>query len=236
MDSLLSIKNLTKNYNSKEVLKGIDIELPTGNIVGLLGPNGSGKTTLLRIIAGLEKRYNGDIQINSNNIGVQSKAIVSYMPDQSFIYKFMRVKDAIKWFSDYFPDFDLQKAEELRQFFDLNPKDKVKNLSKGNIEKCMLLLTLSRRAKLYLLDEPLGGIDPLAKVKIINSIIDNFSVEDSSIIISTHLLKDTEKLFDYAMFLKDGKIIKHGNADDIRQESNKTLEEVYVSIYDNGGM
>ena len=232
MKELLKIDGLKKDYGAKEVLKGTTLSIPTGRLVGLLGPNGSGKTTLLRIIAGLEKRYTGTVTVDGNDIGAQTKAIVSYMPDANFIPSFMSVNDTIKWSIDYHPDFDPNKAEELRQFFDLPLHTKVKKLSKGNIEKCMLMLTLSRKAKLYLLDEPLGGIDPLSKVKIIDTILESFADEDRTMIISTHLLRDTEKLFDYALFLKDGVIALEGDTDDIREEKGKTLEEVYVEVYD----
>ena len=231
MDNILSVTELTKSYGRKKVLRKTTFTLPAGRLVGLMGPNASGKTTMFNIISGLTKFREGSVAIDGVPVGVASRSLVSYMPDKNFLYSYMKVKDALGFYKDFFPDFDEKRAEELCNSLGLEKDEKVNKMSKGTIEKFLLLLTLSRKTKLYLLDEPLGGVDPLAKTKIIDTILSQFAGKDSTIILSTHLLKDIEKLFDYALFLKDGEIVKSGEADALRQEYNKTLEEIYVEVY-----
>ena len=231
MHNILEMVDVQKNYGRKKVLTGTTFSLPKGKFVGLLGPNGSGKTTMFNIISGLTKFRHGTITIDNTPLGVASRSLVSYMPDKNFLYDYMNTTDAIRFYKDFFPDFDEKKALELCDFLEIQKEQKVKKMSKGAIEKLLLLLTLSRKTKLYLLDEPLGGVDPLGKTKILDTILKSFAADESTMVISTHLLKDTEKLFDHALFLKDGQITKSGDADVLRQEHNKTLEEIYVEVY-----
>lgn len=189
MGLILKTANLTKNYYSKKALKGINIELEEGKILGLLGPNGSGKTTFIKIAAGILRPTSGEILIDGQEPGIYTKSIISYLPDINYLYKWMKIRDAINFFKDFYADFDIEKSKRLLDFMMLDENDKVTSLSKGMLEKLNLTLVLSRNAKLYIFDEPLGGIDPNTREKIIDAIIDNIR-EDSSMIISTHLVRE----------------------------------------------
>lgn len=230
MDLILKATNLTKNYHSKKALKGINLELEKGKILGLLGPNGSGKTTFMKIAAGILRPTSGEILIDGQKPGIYTKSIVSYLPDVNYLYKWMRIRDAINFFKDFYVDFDLEKSKRLLDFMKLDENDKVTSLSKGMKEKLHLALVLSRNAKLYVFDEPLGGIDPNAREKIIDAIIDNIR-EDCSMIISTHLVRDIERLFDDVAFISDGEIILNGNAEELRTERNKSIDEIFREVY-----
>ncbi|SHE50022.1 ABC-2 type transport system ATP-binding protein [Caldanaerobius fijiensis DSM 17918] len=230
MDLILKATNLTKNYYSKKALKGINLEVEKGKILGLLGPNGSGKTTFMKIAAGILRPTSGQILIDGQKPGIYTKSIVSYLPDVNYLYKWMRIRDAINFFKDFYVDFDLEKSKRLLDFMKLDENDKVTSLSKGMLEKLHLTLVLSRNAKLYIFDEPLGGIDPNAREKIIDAIIDNIR-EDSSMIISTHLVRDIERLFDDVAFISDGEIILNGNAEELRTERNKSIDEIFREVY-----
>ncbi|MDI3309980.1 MAG: ABC transporter ATP-binding protein [Thermoanaerobacterium sp.] len=230
MGLILKATNLIKNYYSKKALKGINIELEEGKILGLLGPNGSGKTTFMKIAAGILRPTSGEILIDGQKPGIYTKSIVSYLPDINYLYKWMRVRDAINFFKDFYVDFDLEKSKRLLDFMKLDENDKVTSLSKGMLEKLHLTLVLSRNAKLYIFDEPLGGIDPNTREKIIDAIIDNIR-EDSSMIISTHLVRDIERLFDDVAFISDGNIILKGNAEELRTEKGKSIDEILREVY-----
>ncbi|SNX53967.1 ABC transporter ATP-binding protein [Thermoanaerobacterium sp. RBIITD] len=230
MELILKTTNLTKNYYSKKALKGINLELEKGKILGLLGPNGSSKTTFMKIAAGILRPTSGEILIDGQKPGIYTKSIVSYLPDVNYLYKWMRVRDAINFFKDFYVDFDLEKSKRLLDFMKLDENDKVTSLSKGMKEKLHLALVLSRNAKLYVFDEPLGGIDPNAREKIIDAIIDNIR-EDCSMIISTHLVRDIERLFDDVAFISDGEIILNGNAEELRTERNKSIDEIFREVY-----
>ncbi|WP_434564907.1 ABC transporter ATP-binding protein [Thermoanaerobacterium thermosaccharolyticum] len=230
MGLILKTVNLTKNYYSKKALKGINIELEEGKILGLLGPNGSGKTTFIKIAAGILRPTSGEILIDGQEPGIYTKSIVSYLPDINYLYKWMRIRDAINFFKDFYADFDLEKSKRLLDFMTLDENDKVTSLSKGMLEKLHLALVLSRNAKLYIFDEPLGGIDPNTREKIIDAIINNIR-EDSSMIISTHLVRDIERLFDDVVFISDGEIILKGNAEELRMERNKSIDEIFREVY-----
>lgn len=231
MEKLLEVNGLHKTYWHKKVIKDTNFTIEKGRIVGLLGPNGSGKTTILRMLAGLVKPSKGSMTLSGIPIGPDTKGLVSFMPDAHILEGLGTVASAIAFYKDFFPDFNEEKAEDLQKFYDLADRDRIKSLSKGNVEKLQLLLTLARDAKLYVLDEPLGGIDPVVKHKIIGSILEYFSGEDSSLLISTHLLKDTERLFDDALFLKNGQIELAGSCDDLRVQHGKTIEELYIEIF-----
>lgn len=230
MDSILKTENLSKSYFTKKALKDVTLEIKPGKILGLLGPNGSGKTTFLKIIAGVLRSSSGEIVIDGHIPGVHTKAIVSYLPDNEYILKWMKIKDTINYFKDFYCDFDEKKAYELLEFMNLDLNSSVKTLSKGMKEKLKLTLVLSRKAKLYVLDEPLGGVDPTTREKILDAIISNFS-EDSSMIITTHLVNDIERIFDDVAFISGGEIVLQGNAEDLRISKNKSIDELYREVF-----
>jgi len=230
MDNILEAKEIQKSYLNKKALRGVNLNIPLGKIVGLLGPNGSGKTTFLKIAAGILHQSKGEILIEGHIPGVHSKSIVSYLPDNEYLLKWMKVKDAVKYFKDFYSDFDEIKAEELLVFMNLNEDDAVKSLSKGMKEKLKLTLVLSRKAKLYILDEPLGGVDPTAREKILNAIVSNFS-KDSSMIITTHLVNDIERIFDDVAFISEGEIVLQGNAEELRTSRKKSIDELYREVF-----
>jgi len=230
MDKILEAKKIFKSYLNKKALRGIDLDIMPGKIVGLLGPNGSGKTTFLKIAAGILHQSKGEILIDGQIPGVYTKSIVSYLPDNEYLLKWMKVKDAVRYFKDFYTDFDDEKANELLQFMNLDENDAVKSLSKGMKEKLKLTLVLSRKAKLYILDEPLGGVDPTAREKILNAIVNNFSKE-SSMIITTHLVNDIERIFDDVAFISDGEITLQGNAEELRMSRGKSIDELYREVF-----
>ena len=226
METVLSVKDLKKNYFNKTVLRGLNLEIEKGKILGLLGPNGSGKTTFMKILAGILRPTSGEVLINGTKPGIESKAIVSYLSDVNYLFRWMKIKDAVNFFDDFYDDFSVEKSKELLEFMKLDENAKVKTLSKGMLEKLNLTLVLSRSAKLYIFDEPLGGIDPVAREKIIDAIINKIS-DESSMIISTHLVKDVERLFDDVAFISDGEIVLQGNAESLRGEKKKSIDELY---------
>ncbi len=230
MSALVKATGLTKNYLTKKALRGIEFECEKGKIIGLLGPNGSGKTTLMKIAAGLARPSSGEILIEGHRPGLYTKSIVSYLPDTNYLFKWMKIKDAVNFFKDLYTDFDANKAKELLAFMKLNENDKVTALSKGMLEKLNLTLTLSRKAKLYIFDEPLGGIDPVSREKILDAILSNYN-EDSSIMVSTHLVRDVERLFDEVLFISEGQIVLKGNAEDLREEKGKSIDELYREVF-----
>lgn len=227
---LLYINNLVKNFKSKHILNGISFTLSRGKILGILGPNGHGKTTLLNIISGLLKATSGDIKINSISVGCETKKIVSYLQEKDFLPKWMRISDAIWFYKNSFSDFDDEKCKYLLDFMNLDSSLKLKNLSKGMLEKLALSLTLSRKAHLYILDEPISGVDIVSRDKIINAIIDNID-SSSSMIITTHYVGELEKLFDEVIFLNEGSIIEKGDTEDLRIKYGTSIEEIYRKIF-----
>ena len=194
-DNIVEIKNLTKRYGNKSALNGLNLSIQKGQIVGILGPNGSGKTTLLNILAGILRKTSGEVIIDSHNPGIDTKAIVSYLPDRNFLYEWMKIQDALDMFKDFYDDFDEGKADELLKFMKLEKDMRIDGLSKGMKEKLNLTLVLSRKAKLYILDEPIAGVDPVARDQILDAIINNYE-ENSSMLITTHLVRDMEKMFE----------------------------------------
>lgn len=230
METILRIEDLSKNYFLKTALSNINFTLEKGRILGLMGPNGSGKTTLLKIIAGLQQPTSGKVFVNDNPIGIKTKADVSFLPDKNVLYKQMSAMDAINFYNNYFDDFDFNKAIDMLDFMRLNQDEKVKSMSKGMIEKLNLILAFSRDATLYVLDEPLGGVDPVAREKIISTIIRTYN-ENSSIIISTHLVNDVESIFDDICFIDHGNIILAGSAEDLRQKHEKSIDQLYIDTF-----
>ncbi len=233
MSNIVEINNLTKKYANKTALDNVNLNIERGKVVGILGPNGSGKTTLIKILAGLLRQTSGEVLIDGNKVGVKTKSVVSYLPDRNFLYKWMRIEDACHMYKDFYTDFDEAKFNELLAFMNLNRSMKIDSLSKGMHEKLNLALVLSRNAKLYILDEPIAGVDPVARDQILDAIINNYN-EDSSMIITTHLVRDMESMFDEVVFLKDGQIVLTGNAEALREEKAKQIEEIYKEIFGEG--
>lgn len=230
MTQLLQLHHVTKNYKKHVAIDDITLSLPAGKIIGLLGPNGSGKTTLIKLMNGLLHPTAGDIVIDGYRPSVETKKIISYLPDTSYLRETMKIKDALTFFEDFYEDFSREKAERLLEDLDLNPDEQLKNLSKGNKEKVQLILVMSRQAKLYILDEPIGGVDPAAREYILRTIINNYC-EDASVIISTHLIAEIEPILDEIIFLKEGKVILQGNTDDIREEYGKSIDSLFREKY-----
>ena len=229
MSKIINVSNLTKSYGSKEVLKGVGFSAQSGQIVGLLGPNGCGKTTLIKILTGLIKDYDGFVKIDNEEVGVYTKSIVAYLPEKSYLPDWMRPCDALAYFADFYKDFDREKAEQMVLKFGLDMKQKLKTMSKGQQEKLRLVLVMCRKAKLYILDEPLGGVDPAARSHILDLIMENHE-EDSTVLISTHLINDVEYIFDRVLMINNGQVIVDSHVDEIR-EKGKTVEEVFKEVF-----
>ncbi len=227
---ILEVRNLTKKYGKKTALNNICLNLERGKIVGLLGPNGSGKTTLIKLANGLLVPSLGKILINSYEPGVETKKIVSYLPDNNYLPDYMHISELVKMFEDFYEDFDSEKAKDMISNLNISLTDKLKTLSKGNKEKVQLILAMSRKADLYLLDEPIGGVDPATRDYILNSIIKNYS-ENSTVVISTHLISDVEKVLDEVVFIKDGDIVLHDSVDNIREREEKSVDELFREVF-----
>ncbi len=223
---LLECKKLCKKYEEKYVLKDVNLKIEKGKIYGLLGPNGSGKTTLIKLINDLLTKTSGEILVNGNIPGIESKKVISYLPERTYLNFNMRVNELIQLFQDFYLDFDATKARKLLKKLNLNENDKLKTMSKGTKEKVQLVMVMSRKADLYILDEPIGGVDPAARDYILDTILNNFS-DDSTIIISTHLIADIEKLLDRVIFLKDGKVIVNEDADVLRTKRNGSIDQIF---------
>lgn len=230
MSELLECKGLIKNYGGKQALSNIDLVIPRGKIVGLLGPNGSGKTTLIKLASGILTPSYGQVLINGKQPGVESKALVSYLPERSYLNNWMCMDDIVDFFKDFYSDFDPHKAYDMLQRLNINPKDKLKTMSKGTKEKVQLILVMSRQAELYLLDEPIGGVDPAARDYILETIIGNYK-ENATVIISTHLIADVEKVLDEVVFLSYGKIALQSTVDDIREKEGKTVDALFREVF-----
>ncbi|MCI9565816.1 MAG: ABC transporter ATP-binding protein [Eubacterium sp.] len=230
MSVLFECKDLKKKYGKKEALKGISLQIESGQIVGLLGPNGSGKTTMIKLANGLLTPSSGDITINKNKIGVETKKRVSYLPERTYLNNWMKVREMINYFSDFYEDFDSERAYDMLSKLNINPNDKLKTMSKGTKEKVQLILVMSRNADVYFLDEPIGGVDPAARDYILNTIITNYNPE-STVIISTHLISDIEKVLDDVVMIKDGELVMHKSVDDIREEYGKSVDEVFREVF-----
>lgn len=227
---LIEIKNLSKIFGRHYALKDISLDIESGKIIGLLGSNGSGKTTLIKLINDLIVPSKGEILIKGEKPGVNSKKIVSYLPERTYLNFDMKVKEALTFFEDFYEDFDRNKAESLLKDLDINENDKLKTMSKGTKEKVQLILVMSRRADIYILDEPIGGVDPAARDYILDTILTNFN-ENASIIISTHLIADIERVLDEVIFIKKGEIILRGASDDLRTTRKKSIDEIFREEY-----
>ena len=223
---LVELKNVTKKYGSLIALDDVSLTLERGKIIGLLGSNGSGKTTLIKLLNDLLKPTKGEVLINGKEPGIASKKIISYLPEVSYFNEDLKVKEAVKMFSDFYDDFDKDQAKKLLEKFELPLNKKFKSLSKGTKEKVQLVLVMSRKADLYILDEPIGGVDPAAREVILDTILDNFNKE-GSILLSTHLISDIERILDDVIFISKGKIVKHDSAENIRGKEKKSIDQVF---------
>lgn len=226
MSSIVEFKGVCKNYGKKEVLKKISFNLEKGKIIGLLGPNGNGKTTLIKLINGLLTEDNGRILIDGKPRGIETKKIISYLPDKSYLNDYMKVKDILKFFNDFYEDFDINIAKDMLNKLKIDENDKLKTMSKGTKEKVQLILVMSRKAKLYVLDEPIGGVDPAARTYILNTILENYS-EDSTILIATHLISEIENYCDEIMFISNGEIVLQGEVESIKEEKGKSIDALF---------
>ena len=224
--ALLEVSHVSKSYGNNRVLDDVTFNITKGKIVGLLGPNGSGKTTLIKLINDLLKEDSGSIKVEGLDLGVETKKLISYLPDKNYLNNNMTVLELLNYFKDFYEDFRIDKAKELIGKLDLDLNQKLKTMSKGTKEKVQLILVMSRKAKLYILDEPIGGIDPAARDYIINTILTNFS-NDASLLISTHLISDLEKVLDEVIFLKNGKVVRSGSTDEIRKETNMSINDLF---------
>mgnify|MGYP003289407255 CR=1 FL=1 len=223
---LLECKNLCKSYDDKQVLKDVNLKITEGKIIGLLGKNGMGKTTLIKLINDLLIPTSGEILINGKKPGTESKEMISYLPEKTYLDREMKIKDAIKYFAEFYKNFDTEKAFKLLNVLDLDINTKISKMSKGMQEKLQLILVMSRNAKLYILDEPLGGVDPATRDYILDTILSNFC-DGSSVIISTHLISDIERILDEVIFIDKGEIIINSSADELRNKEKASIDEIF---------
>ncbi len=230
MSTLVNITGLTKRFGSLTAVNGLNLTIPSGKIIGLLGPNGSGKTTLIKMIAGLLTPSAGMITVDGSQIGTYTKSVISYLPDRDFLDKSMSIKDTLDLYCDFYPDFDVARANDMIFRLGLDITKPLRTLSKGTKEKVGLVLTMSRRAKLYLLDEPIAGVDPAAREYILSTIISNYDPE-ASVIISTHLISDVESVLDDYIFIQNGIVFMAGSVDSAREAHGKSLDGIFREVF-----
>ena len=230
MSTILECKNLSKKYGRKLALDGINLSLNSGRIIGLLGPNGSGKTTLIKLINGLLAPTKGELFINGNAPGVETKKIVSYLPERTYLDETQKVSESITFFEDFYEDFDRTRAISMLEKLHIDPNSRIKTLSKGTKEKVQLILVMSRHAKLYCLDEPIAGVDPAARHYILSTIINNYE-QDSTILISTHLISDVENILDEVVFIQNGHIVLQNDVEDIRFNQGKSVDVLFREVF-----
>lgn len=230
MNELLVCDNLFKSYGRKVALSGINLTLERGKIIGLLGPNGSGKTTLIKLISGLLVPTSGTLAVDGKPIGIETKKIVSYLPERSYIPNWMRVNDILDMFEDFYADFRRERANGMLNSLNIDPQDKIKTMSKGTREKVQLILVMSRDADLYLLDEPIAGVDPAARDYILSTIITNYN-ENASIIISTHLIADIETVLDDVVMIQNGTLRIHSTVDEIRERNGMSVDALFREVF-----
>lgn len=230
MDALLECRGLTKSYGRKTALSGVDLTISRGKIVGLLGPNGSGKTTLIKLACGLLTPTAGQILVEGKEPGVESRLAISYLPDKNYLNDWMKVSDLVDYFKDFYSNFDPRRAYDMLSKLNIDPDLRLKTLSKGTKEKVQLILVMSRDAQLYLLDEPIGGVDPAARDYILNTIISNYNSQ-ATIIISTHLIADIEKVLDEVVFISEGGIVLSSSVDEIRAENGKSVDALFREVF-----
>lgn len=230
MSTLLECKDVTKNYGQKTAVDHINIRIESGHITGLLGPNGSGKTTLIKMMNGLLTPSSGVITMHDLPIGTESKKHISYLPDHTYLNMNQRVKDVISYFSDFYEDFETERAYDMLDKLKISPKDRLKAMSKGTKEKVQLILVMSRRADLYILDEPIAGVDPAARDYILDIILSNYD-PSASILISTHLIADIENILDEVIFIQEGQIRLSASVEDIRMKEGKSIDTLFREVF-----
>ena len=230
MNPILECKGLTRKFNHFFALSNVDLTLERGEIIGLLGPNGSGKTTLIKLINGLLLPTDGQITINGSVPGVETKKIVSYLPERGCLDERRRISELISYYSDFYSDFDVSRAHTMLKDLDIDPSLRLKTLSKGTKEKVQLILVMSRDAQLYVLDEPIGGVDPAARDYILRTILTNYN-EDASVLISTHLIADVENVLDRVLFLQNGQITLNASVDEIRMGHKKSVDALFREVF-----
>ena len=226
MENMVEFNNVYKSYSSKEVLKGVNLNIPKGKIVGLLGPNGSGKTTMIKLMNNLLQADQGSIEIKGIKPSIETKKIVSYLPEKTYLNDWMKVKDILGFFKDFYADFDMEKADQMIESLKIDKNEKLKTMSKGTKEKVQLILVMSRNADLYILDEPIGGVDPAARSYILKTILANYN-ENSTLLIATHLISEIENICDDVIFISNGEIVLQGNVDEIREEKGKSIDTLF---------
>ena len=227
---LLEIKDLNKTFDKKEILKDVNLTVSSGKIVGLLGKNGAGKTTLIKLINDLLTLTSGEILINGEKVGVETKKRVSYLPERTYLNRQMKVAEVIEFFKDFYEDFDDEKAIKLLKDLDLDINQSLSKMSKGMQEKVQLVLVMSRKADLYILDEPLGGVDPATRDYILDTILSNFN-ENASVIISTHLISDIERILDEVIFIDKGRVALQSDADKLRNKEKSSIDEIFRRMF-----
>lgn len=230
MNQLVTCKNLTKRYGSKLALDNVSLSLESGKIIGLLGPNGSGKTTLIKILNQLTSPTSGEVLVAGNPLCVQTKSLISYLPDRMYLGNWMQVSDAINFFSDFYTDFDRSRAQDMLTKLNIRLSDTIRAMSKGTKEKLQLILVMSRRAALYCLDEPIAGVDPAARDYILSTILNNYD-PDASILISTHLISDVENILDEVIFIRNGSVVLQSAVDDLRIQKGKSVDHVFREVF-----
>ena len=230
MSDIVQISGLNKSYGYKQIIKDMNLNLEGGKIIGLLGPNGSGKSTLIKILGGVLKPDSGNVTIDGKQIGIDTKKIVSYLPERTYLSPSMKVREAISMFADFYEDFRTERAEEMLNRLNINLNDTIKSLSKGTREKVQLVLVMSRDALVYLLDEPMGGVDPAAREYILKTILSNYN-ENACVIISTHLISDVEKVLDQVLFIQNGNVILDSTVDEIRDEKKESVDALFREVF-----
>lgn len=230
MNEILNIRNLTKKYYNKVALDNVTLSFDKGKIYGLMGPNGSGKTTLMKVIIGLHKQSSGDVLINNSPLSYKTKAFVSYMPTENFLYESFKVKDVVKYYADMYPDFKSDYALQILNDINVDTEFRISKLSSGLVGKLKVALALSRDTLIYMLDEPLNGVDILARDIIIDLIVKAYN-ENKIIIVSSHLVNELEKILDSVVFIKDGKVELYGDAEEMRQQHGMSIENLYKEVY-----
>ena len=229
-ETLIVCEGLSKQYGAKRALDQVDLTLGRGRIVGLLGPNGSGKPTWIKLLCGLLQPTKGSVTIGGHRPGVETKAMVSYLPDRMYFADWMCAGDLLDYFADFYADFDRKKAEQMCASLGIRKKDRIKSMSKGTKEKLQLVVVMSRRAQLYLLDEPIAGVDPAARDYILNTILTNYD-HNSTVVISTHLISDVERVLDEVVFLKEGQMVCHDTVDHLRETQGRSVDALFRDIF-----
>ncbi len=227
---LVECYDVSKAFSGKLALDRVNLSVGRGKVIGLLGPNGSGKTTLIKLMNGLIRPTKGDIYIDGKKPGVYTKSIVSYLPDRTYFADWMTTRDMVNMFSEFYDDFDRYKAEKMCASLNISMGDRIKTMSKGTKEKVQLILVMSRKADLYLLDEPIAGVDPAARDYILTTIINNYN-EEGTVVISTHLISDRERILDEVIFIRDGKMVRHESVDDIKEKEGKSIDDVFKDTF-----